>query len=169
MKSVRLLAGAATLMLLTSLTACGAEPEAPVATEPDAPAGIAVSDAWLALPAVSGNPGAVYFTISNASDRSATIRAADMLGAASAMMHETTTWNMQTDMQELIQLPVPAGEDLVFAPGGKHVMVFDLDESLAVGGETEMTLTFAGGDKVSFPVAIRAAGDDGSMDDMSGM
>jgi hypothetical protein len=29
-----------------------------------------------------------------------------------------------------------------------------------VGAETEVTLTFVGGDKVSFPVEIRAAGDE---------
>ena len=41
-----------------------------------------------------------------------------------------------------------------------HVMAMELDDTLAAGGETEVTLTFVGGDKVSFPVEIRAAGDD---------
>ena len=39
-------------------------------------------------------------------------------------------------------------------------MVFDLDPSLEAGGTTEMTLTVVGGKKKSFPVEIRAAGDE---------
>ena len=145
--------------LALSLAACGGDaPEEATTAAPEAPAGIAVSDGWMALPAVAGNPGAVYFTIKNDSDKQATIRSAYVQGAESAMMHETAEWSGQVDMQELISQPVMAGESVTFEPGGKHVMAMNLDGALAEGGETEVTLTFAGGDKVSFPVAIYAAG-----------
>ena len=45
-------------------------------------------------------------------------------------------------------------------PGGTHVMAMDLADTLAAGGETEVTVTFVGGDKVSFPAEVRAAGDE---------
>ena len=54
------------------------------------------------------------------------------------------------------------GASLAFEPGKLHVMVFDLDAKLQAGGETEMTLTFADGDKLSAPLRIEAAG--GGMD-----
>lgn len=161
MKSLRLFAGFAALSLALGAASCGGETEPPVASEPDAPAGVIVENAWLSLPAVGGNPGAVYFTIRNEGDTQVTIRAADVLGAESATLHETATWNRQADMQELFQLPVPAGGEVTFAPGGKHVMAMMLDDSLVAGGETEVTLTFVGGDKISFPAAIRAPGEDG--------
>ena len=41
-----------------------------------------------------------------------------------------------------------------FAPGGKHVMVFDLEDTVKAGGTTEMTLTFADGDKLSAPLKV---------------
>lgn len=116
------------------------------------------------LPAVAGNPGVVYFTLTNTSEEQATIRGADVIGAASAKLHETSEWSGQMDMQELFAVPVMPGETMIFESGGKHVMVYEIDPSLAAGGETEVTLTFAGGDKISFPVKILAAGDDGSMD-----
>lgn len=142
--------------------ACGGGGEAEVTQDaaPEAPTGISVSDGKLSLPAVSGNPGSVYFSITNASEKDMMIRAAYVSGAVSATLHQTATWNNQTDMQEVFQQPVLAGETLVFEPGGLHVMVTEPGDGLAVGATTEVTLTFVGGDKVSFDATIRAAGDE---------
>jgi hypothetical protein len=93
------------------------------------------------------------------------MRAVSVQGAESAMFHETSEWNGQMDMQELLQVPVPAGESVVFEQGGKHVMAFGIEEGLEPGGEVEVTLSFVRGDKVSFPVRLLAPGDDGSGDD----
>ncbi len=51
------------------------------------------------------------------------------------------------------------GDTVKFAPGGKHVMAMELDDTLAAGETTEVTLTFLGGDKLTFPATILAAGD----------
>ncbi len=152
----------AAISLAIGVSACGGgvEDEA-IDAEPEAPAGLSVADGRMNLPAVEGNPGAVYFTISNGSDKQVAIRGADMIGAGSGQLHETSEWEGKMDMQELFTVNVPAGEDVVFAPGGKHVMVYDIDPTLAAGGESEVTLTFTGGDKMSFPVTVLAAGDDG--------
>ena len=150
-------AGAAVLLTL-GLAACGGEAEQPVEANPEAPAGISVTDGRMNLPAVAGNPGAVYFTIRNDSDQQQMIMSAYVDGAESAMLHQTETWNLQPDMQEVLQLPIPAGESLVFEPGGTHVMAMGVDETLQPGGEAEVTLTFSGGDKVSFKAQLLAAG-----------
>ena len=39
-------------------------------------------------------------------------------------------------------------------------MVFDLDPAIAAGDTAEMTLTVVGGKQKSFPVEVRAAGDE---------
>ena len=112
-----------------ALAACGgeAEPEQTAAADNgDCVAGIEVTDGWLSLPAVEGNPAAAYFTLTNTGSQPWTIRAADLLGAESAMLHETSEWSLEEDMQELVQLPVEPGETVSFAPGGKHVMVMGL-------------------------------------------
>lgn len=123
---------------------------------PDAPAGISVSNGRLMLPAVAGNPGAVYFELVNDGDRDRVVRAASVEGAGSTMMHVTT----ETGMQEVLQVMLKAGETVTFEPAGQHVMVHDLEDSVVPGSEVEVTLTFVGGDKVSFPAEVRAAGDD---------
>ncbi|HSG57586.1 MAG TPA: copper chaperone PCu(A)C, partial [Paracoccaceae bacterium] len=112
--------------------------------------------------AAAGNPAAVYFTITNNGTEPQTMRAVSVQGAESAMFHETSEWNLQVDMQELIQVPVPAGESVVFEQGGKHVMAMGLPAGLEPGGELEVTISFVRGDKVSFPVRLLAPGDDGS-------
>lgn len=145
-----------------TMAACSSESEAPASTAPDAPEGISVEAGRMTLPAVAGNPGAVYFTVRNASDSDRMIRSASVAGAGSALLHQTAEWNHQVDMQEVTQVSVPAGGELVFEPGGYHVMASDLADTLTAGGETEVTLTFVGGDKVSFPVELRPAGDDGA-------
>ena len=75
------------------------------------------------------------------------------------MIHQMSTWSRKADMQEMSQIGVPANGELAFKPGGLHVMAMDLDDTLAAGGTAEVTLTFAGGDKASFPAQILAAGD----------
>lgn len=156
------IASVGSVALALGLAACSSEPETPVEAAPEAPEGITVTDGRMNLPAAAGNPGALYFTIANDGTEQQMLRAADIPGAQSAVFHETAEWSGQVDMQELLQVPVPAGETVVFEQGGKHVMVMGLPEGLEAGGEIEVTLSFVRGDKVSFPVRVLAPGDDGS-------
>lgn len=142
------------------LTGCGQSEAPPAETAPEAPAGITVTNGRLILPAVSGNPAAVYFDISNSGPEAQMIRSASIQGAGPAMLHKSSTWNGQASMEDVPQLPVAPGETVSFAPGGYHVMAGDLADTLVAGGMTEVTLSFVRGDKVSFPVEIRAAGDE---------
>ena len=149
-KSIRAalaLAAAAALPLACS--------EAPEQTEanPDAPEGIAVENGRLMLPAVAGNPGALYFEVKNDSDKNRVIRAVSVAGAGRAEMHTA-------DMQMITQLTVPPKSSTAFEPAGEHVMVMDLADTVVAGGEAEATATFVGGDKVSFAAEVRAAGDE---------
>ena len=142
------------------LAACGEDPQPPAEATSDAPEGISVTDARLVLPAVSGNPGAVYFTVQNDSDSQKMIRTAAVEGASSAVIHQMGTWNNQPSMDEVMQIGVPAAGTLEFSPGGLHVMAMELDETLAAGGTTEVTLNFVGGKEISFPAEVLAAGDE---------
>jgi copper(I)-binding protein len=131
---------------------------------PDAKPGISVGGGTLVLPAVKGNPGAAYFTVTNSGSAPVTLAAVHVDGAGKAEMHETVGGSMQP----LKDVAVPAGGSVTFAQGGKHVMLFDLDPGLAAGGTSEVTLTFAGGDKASAPLNVEAMGG-GGMAGMAGM
>lgn len=133
-------------------------PEAPAA--PEGPEGIYVTNARLMLPAVKGNPAAVYFDLANSSAKTVMIRAVAVQGSETAMLHQMGTWNRQPSMDELAQLPVKTGETVKLEPGGLHVMTGALADTVTAGGTAEVTLTFVGGDKLSFPAEVRAAGDE---------
>jgi copper(I)-binding protein len=75
------------------------------------------------------------------------------------MIHQSTTANGMSEMHAMGEVAVPARGSLSFAPGGLHVMAMDLDDKLAKGGTTDVTLDFAGGDKAVFPAEVLAAGD----------
>ncbi|MBV1687223.1 copper chaperone PCu(A)C [Novosphingobium sp. G106] len=164
----------ATLVLAAlSLAACqqNKAPQAPATTAaapneaaPDAKPGITVSGGVLVLPAVKGNPGAAYFDLSNGGPAVSAVAAISIDGAGKAEMHETSGGSMAP----LKELSVKPGETVKFARGGKHVMVFDIAETVKPGGTVEMTLTFAGGDKVSAPLKVQSV-TDAMSGDMAGM
>ncbi len=156
-KPLMMAAAAACLPLL--LGACGSESEAPVEAAPEAPDGISVSDGRMNLPAILGNPAAVYFAITNGSEAPAILRAAYVDAAEEAMLHASVEVDGVMRMEHQESIAIAPGETVNFAPGGLHVMAMDLDPALEPGGTVEVTLTFESGDKVSFPVQIRAPGD----------
>jgi hypothetical protein len=154
---IHYLAPIALALILPGIAACSQESE-PVEAAPDGIPGVEISNARLVLPAVKGNPGALYFDIVNAGDEFVAMRAVSVTGSGEAMMHQTIDEGGTTRMAALPTLTLNKGEPVNFEPGGKHVMVMDIEETLTAGDTTEATITFAGGDKQSFPVAIEAAG-----------
>ena len=132
------------------LAACSEAPEQTEAAD-SAPEGISVTNARLMLPAVAGNPGAVYFDVSNSGTENRVIREVTVAGAGSAEMHTK-------DMQLVLQIAVPPGGETKFAPGEQHVMAMDLADTVTAGSQAEVTLTFVGGSSISFPAEVRAAG-----------
>lgn len=145
---------AATLAIAgVSLAACSSN-EQPVEEAEANPTGLVVENARMILPAVSGNPGVIYFDLKNEGSRAVAVRAASVADAGSAELHDSMEYGGEMVMNEMGPTTINAGETLKFETGGKHVMVFDIAPELTAGGNTEMTLTIAGGDKVSFPVPV---------------
>ncbi|ANY20862.1 hypothetical protein A6F68_02363 [Tsuneonella dongtanensis] len=148
------LAGAA-----LSLGSCGETP-----TEaPEAEAGIAgmkISNARMVLAPVAGNPAAIYFDLAYDGDRSVALNRAEVKGAKSAMFHDYGEYDFKVQMMEMLPVPLKKGDKLSFEPGKKHLMAMDVDPSLQAGGTTEATIIVSGGAKHTFPVEIRAAGDE---------
>ncbi|MEE3154686.1 MAG: copper chaperone PCu(A)C [Pseudomonadota bacterium] len=121
---------------------------------PDAKPGTSAKAGRMILPVVADRPAAVYFTFTNASDEPVALAAIHIAGADSAEMHKTEGGQMRA----VERVAVDAGKSVEFAPGGLHVMAFDLDDSLKSDGTTEMTITFEGGDKLSMPLVIEKMG-----------
>lgn len=151
------LAGAA-----LSLAACGEAPSAQGESEQaDTIPGMTISNARMVLAPVSGNPAAVYFDLAYDGDRGVALKStAEVKGAKSAMFHDYGEYNRQVQMLEMLNVPLKKGDKLEFKPGSKHLMAMEPDASLKAGGKTEATISVSGGRQHTFPVEIRAAGDE---------
>ena len=136
-----------------ALAACNQGP-APAAQESAAAGQLAVTGGKLVLPAVRGNPGAAYFTVTNGTAQPASLTGATVEGTTKAEMHETSGGSMAP----LTALTVGPGAAVTFAPGGKHVMVFGVPGSLQAGAAAKLTLTFAGGQTASTSLQVTAPG-----------
>ncbi|MDQ2780688.1 MAG: copper chaperone PCu(A)C [Pseudomonadota bacterium] len=109
--------------------------------------------AW-ARPTVAGQgSGGGYVTIVGGS-------AADRLVSAStpvARSVELHSMEMQGDvmrMRQIQDLPVPAGAEVAFKPGGKHLMFVGLKQPLLTGTSFPLTLRFEGAGAVTVQVKV---------------
>lgn len=123
------------------------------------PERVTVDDAWIRLPAVAGRPGAAYFTLHGGrSNATLTDVSADI--AIRAEMHESMTGaGGMAGMTPLGSVAVPAGTDTVFAPGGRHVMLFGINPKTKAGRIYNLTLNFANGARIYAPVTVVGASD----------
>jgi periplasmic copper chaperone A len=140
-------------LAVLALAACNQSPATPDGGEPIA-GELSVTDGKLILPAVSGNPGAAYFTVTNGTTQPASLAAASVEGAAKAEMHESSG----DSMAPLTSVTLGPGATATFERGGKHVMVFGVSKSLKPGDTAEIKLTFAGGKTAAGPLHVEAVG-----------
>ena len=137
------------------------QPAASASSAPEGKPDVTITGARLVLPTVTGNPGAAYFTLDNESKDTVAIANVAVTGAGKTAIHTA-------DMKLVDRAEAEPRTTLTFAPGKVHVMVFDLNADLKAGGETELTVTFTDGGKVSLPAKIEGAGA-AAMGGMSGM
>lgn len=154
----RITAPFALTLALLSLGGCqqAAQDETKAATTgaPESKPGLSVAEGKFLLPAVSGNPGAAYFLIDNESNGTVSIASIAIAGVGKTEIHQT----MGGSMKPIDRIDVEPKITLKFERGGLHVMAFEVNGSLKAGETTEMTITFADGDKLSAPLKIEAIG-----------
>ncbi len=136
---------AAVAALALGVTACGGddanEAGAPAAATP----GIDVVSVW-ACPTPAGTTvGAVYLTLRADADDELVGVAVDPTVAAGAAVHETMATASDDEMMTMAPVSavaLPAGHDVVFEPGGYHIMLTDLAAPLAEGATFPLELRF---------------------------
>ncbi|WP_225007786.1 copper chaperone PCu(A)C [Novosphingobium percolationis] len=159
--------------IVLALAACSEKPaqapdataSAPAAAGPEAAPGITVSDATVRLPAVPGNPGVAYFTIAQGSGAPRKVAAIHVDGVERAEMHESAMKNGVSTMGAVSEVALEPGKTVQFAPGGYHVMLFGLADTVKAGGTAELTVTLDNGDKVSVSAKVEGVGGGDAMGD----
>jgi copper(I)-binding protein len=114
---------------------------------------LAISGPWIRT--VGGaTPAAAYFTLSNASDRSVVLVDFSSPECGQLMMHQSRTINGVSSMTMVAQRIVPAHGQIIFSPGGYHLMCLSPSKAVRAGARIPITLRFADGQQlmVRFPV-----------------
>lgn len=130
------------LFLLTLLAACSA-----------GGAEIEIKDAWV-RPAEAGMNTAVYFIIDNPGEQDRLIATQSTIANAVEIHRSHVDAAGVAHMEKLESVNIPAHDQLVFEPGGLHIMLLELSRELVPDEEIQLRLHFAGQGEVTIDVPV---------------
>lgn len=105
-----------------------------------AQAAVTVTDAWVRATNPGQAVGAAYITLK--SQQPVTLVYIETDRAGSVEIHSMTMHNGVMKMRSMEELPVPAGQVVKLAPGGLHLMLFELSSPLKAGEKVKFRLCF---------------------------
>lgn len=103
-----------------------------------AAAALEVSDAWARASAPGQQVGAAYMTLR--SSEALAVTQVESPAAGSVEIHKMSMKDGIMRMRMMDALALQAGEPFKLAPGGFHLMLFDLRQPLKAGESVEFTL-----------------------------
>ncbi len=125
---------------------------------------VRIVEPWSRATILASRPGAVYLTIESARDDR--LLSVESPVADQVTIHTTEFNDDVNRMVHLDALSLPAGERVVLAPGGTHLMLMGLSERLTEGARFPVTLRFDQADEVTVTVPVLGVGADGPEEDM---
>ena len=87
---------------------------------------------------------AAFFSLNNKTPITCELHGAETPVASSIEMHTHSHQQGVMQMRQLQSITVPAGEAVIFEPGGFHLMLFGVKQPLVVGEYYPLTLFFQG-------------------------
>lgn len=115
-----------------------------------------VDHAW-SRAAMAGHEGVVYLTITNAGAPD-TLTTVSTPVAGIAQVHQTINDNGVMKMRPVTSLPIGQDKSVTLSPGGYHIMLMDLKQTLKQGENFPITLTFAKAGQITATAIIEKAG-----------
>ena len=109
-----------------------------------------------ARPAAAGQNGAAYFTIVNPTQEADQLVAVAGDIAMHVELHESVNdGGVMRMIPHPEGFPVAPGTTLQFQPGGKHVMLMNLNRALTPGESFDLVLTFANAGEIKLTVPVQ--------------
>lgn len=115
---------------------------------------VTIKDAWVRPTNPGQDVGAAYMTLSSSQD--ATLISVESDVTNSIEIHSMSMQNSVMKMRMLNSLPLAAGKPYKLAPGGFHLMLFDLKKPLIIGEQVNFVLHFKSKTKGAFKQNIKA-------------
>ncbi len=141
-RPARGLCAALPLALLTALAGCGK------------PSPVYVDGAYVRMNPNPDNPSAGYFTIHGGSEN-VVLRDVQTDAAVRVEMHESMEHGGMMHMEPIATVDVPAGRKVAFAPGGKHLMLWQINRQAVAAGRMQFTMIFSNGDRLLVDAVVQ--------------
>ena len=125
-----------------ALTACGD------------PAPSYIDQAWVRLSPNKESPSAGYF-VAHGGDAGVQIRGVMTAYAVRVEMHESVMDKGVMTMKPIDSVDVPAKGEVAFAPGGKHLMLWGINDAAINQGKMELTFLMSDGKRLLVDAVIR--------------
>jgi len=119
-------------------------------------ADVQVTNAYIRTMPPGRTTTAGFLTIANNSDQSCELTGAMSTLSNRLEFHEHQHIQGMMKMRPVATVVVPAGETVVFEPGGLHIMLFNIDTELAAGEVTQMQLITDQCGSISFDAKVRS-------------
>ena len=116
---------------------------------------ITVNNAWIAEAPPVSRVHAGYFTLHNGGSKPVTLKTVSSEMYGNIEMHLSIEKDGVSSMQWLQQIEIPAGEDVAFAPGGYHLMLFRPVKRLKQGDEVKLHFGFADGSRITTTAIVK--------------
>ncbi len=107
--------------------------------------GVEVTDATVRVPLPGKNLTSAYFLLSNTGSQSRTLVSVTAEFAERAELHRHESVDGMMKMRQVESVEIPPGEQVRFASGGYHVMLFELDRRPRTGDPLHLVLRFDDG------------------------
>ncbi len=145
MRAFRTIAGAVSLVCVAMAAGC------------EKPRELTVANPVIRLAANPQAPAVAYFDVKGGPTPDRLLMVSSPL-IIRAELHETMTTGNMTGMKPLTGVDIPANGEVRFEPGGKHVMLFNLNPSIKAGDTVQMNFTFASGTTMQAFAPVKSAG-----------
>ncbi|MDP3743824.1 MAG: copper chaperone PCu(A)C [Methylotenera sp.] len=115
---------------------------------------VSVKNAWVRPTNAGQEVGAAYMTLTSKQNVNLVHAESDV--TKSVEIHSMDMQNGVMKMRMLETLPLAAGKPFQLAPGGFHLMLFDLKKPLSEGEQVNFTLTFKRQNNIEFKQQVKA-------------
>ena len=119
-----------------------------------------VSDAYVRFAPVKDNPSAAYFTVHGGPQDVSLIGVTSPV-AIRTEMHETMGSGGMAAMKPVMNVQVPAGSTVKFEPGGKHVMLWNINPGIRPPKTLTLIFAFSNGERLQVDAPMVSAGSEG--------
>ena len=118
------------------------------------PAPTYIDQAWIRLSPNKDRPSAGYF-VAHGGDAGTQLRGVMTDYALKVEMHESVQEKGVMTMKPIDSADIPAKGTLSFAPGGKHLMLWGVNDTAISRGKMQLTFLLANGDRLLVDAVIR--------------